>query len=115
MRIDISMLPALAAAFMLGFARIRAMVMLLPGWERSTSRSACGSGSRSHSTLILLPLQRSDYHVNMTTIAPMLVLLVHEIIIRRRARRYGARDTFRFGRGGLGDRAATRARFRHKR
>ena len=31
MRIDISFLPALAAAFMLVFARIGAMVMLLPG------------------------------------------------------------------------------------
>ena len=31
MRIDISLLPALAAAFMLVFARIGAMVMLLPG------------------------------------------------------------------------------------
>ena len=32
MRIDISLLPALAAAFMLVFARIGAMVMLLPGF-----------------------------------------------------------------------------------
>src|SRR5262245_7285088 len=31
MRIDISFLPAYAAAFMLAFARVSAMVMLLPG------------------------------------------------------------------------------------
>ena len=31
MRIDISFLPALAAAFMLTFGRVGAMVMLLPG------------------------------------------------------------------------------------
>ena len=31
MRIDVSLLPALAATFMLVFARIGAMVMLLPG------------------------------------------------------------------------------------
>jgi len=31
MRIDISFLPALAAAFLLVFARIGAMLMLLPG------------------------------------------------------------------------------------
>src|ERR1700745_4217342 len=31
MRIDVSFLPALAAAFMLTFARIAAMVMLMPG------------------------------------------------------------------------------------
>jgi flagellar biosynthesis protein FliR len=35
MRIDISLLPALAAAFMLVFARIGAMVMLLPGLGES--------------------------------------------------------------------------------
>ena len=32
MRVDISFLPALAAAFMLAFARIGTMVMLLPGF-----------------------------------------------------------------------------------
>ena len=32
MRVDISLLPALAATFMLVFARIGAMVMLLPGF-----------------------------------------------------------------------------------
>jgi len=31
MRVDISFLPALAAAFLLTFARVGAMVMLLPG------------------------------------------------------------------------------------
>jgi len=32
MRVDISLLPALAATFMLVFARVGAMVMLLPGF-----------------------------------------------------------------------------------
>src|SRR6185437_7686435 len=31
MRLDVSLLPALAAAFMLVFARVGAMVMLMPG------------------------------------------------------------------------------------
>jgi flagellar biosynthetic protein FliR len=35
MRIDISLLPVLAAAFMLVFARIGAMVMLLPALGES--------------------------------------------------------------------------------
>ena len=35
MRIDVSLLPALAAAFMLAFARVGAMVMLLPGLGES--------------------------------------------------------------------------------
>ena len=33
MRIDISFLPALATAFMLTFARVGAMVMLLPDFK----------------------------------------------------------------------------------
>ena len=35
MRVDISLLPALAATFMLVFARVGAMVMLLPGLGES--------------------------------------------------------------------------------
>jgi flagellar biosynthetic protein FliR len=44
MRVDISLLPALAATFMLVFARIGAMVMLLPGFgetRASSLRSRC--------------------------------------------------------------------------
>jgi flagellar biosynthetic protein FliR len=81
MRIDISMLPALAAAFMLIFARIGAMVMLLPGLGEVNIPVRLRLGIALALTLILLPLHRADYHVSMTTMAPMLVLLIHEIII----------------------------------
>ncbi|HJS62976.1 MAG TPA: flagellar biosynthetic protein FliR, partial [Pseudolabrys sp.] len=39
MRIDISFLPALAAAFLLAFARVGTMVMLLPGVGEQTMPS----------------------------------------------------------------------------
>src|SRR6266850_800643 len=55
MRIDVSLLPALAAAFMLAFARIGAMVML--------------------------SLHRAAYHIDMQSITPLLVLMLHEIVI----------------------------------
>ena len=42
MRIDISFLPALAAAFLLVFARVGTMVMLLPGLGDMTCRRGCG-------------------------------------------------------------------------
>ena len=32
-------------------------------------------------TLILLPLHRADYHVDLHSLAPLLLLLVHEIVI----------------------------------
>jgi flagellar biosynthetic protein FliR len=81
MRIDISLLPALAATFMLVFARIGAMVMLLPGFGETNIPVRVRLGIALALTLIILPLHRNDYHVSMTSIAPLLVLMVHEIII----------------------------------
>ncbi|MBN9600078.1 MAG: flagellar type III secretion system protein FliR [Afipia sp.] len=81
MRIDISLLPALAATFMLVFARIGAMVMLLPGFGEASVPVRVRLGIALLLTLILLPLHRSAYHIDMTSMAPLLVMLVHEIII----------------------------------
>jgi flagellar biosynthetic protein FliR len=81
MRIDISLLPALAATFMLVFARIGAMVMLLPGFGEANIPVRVRLGIALALTLIILPLHRNDYHVSMTSIAPLLVLMIHEIII----------------------------------
>ncbi len=48
MQIDVSFLPVFAAAFLLSFARIGTMVMLLPGLgELTRARRGCGSPSRS--------------------------------------------------------------------
>ncbi|CAN5198540.1 flagellar biosynthetic protein FliR [soil metagenome] len=81
MRVDISLLPALAATFMLVFARIGAMVMLLPGFGEANIPVRVRLGIALALTLIILPLHRNDYHVSMTSIAPLLVLMIHEIII----------------------------------
>lgn len=81
MRIDISLLPALAAAFILVFARIGAMVMLLPGFGETNIPVRVRLAIALALTLIILPLHRADYHVSMTSMAPMLVLMVQEIII----------------------------------
>ena len=81
MRVDISLLPALAAAFMLVFARIGAMVMLLPGFGEANIPVRVRLAIALALTLILLPLHRNAYQVSMTSIAPLLVLMVHEIII----------------------------------
>jgi flagellar biosynthetic protein FliR len=81
MRIDISFLPALAATFMLVFARIGAMVMLLPGFGEVNIPVRIRLGIALMLTLILLPLHRAAYHVDLNAMAPLLVLMVHEIII----------------------------------
>ena len=61
MRIDISLLPALAAAFMLVFARIGAMVMLLPGLGESTIPVRIKLAIALMLTLVILPLHRAAY------------------------------------------------------
>jgi flagellar biosynthesis protein FliR len=81
MHVDISLLPALAAAFMLAFARIGAMVMLLPGLGESNIPVRIKLAIALLLTLIILPLHRTAYHVDTDSIFPLLVLMVHEIII----------------------------------
>jgi flagellar biosynthetic protein FliR len=81
MRIDISLLPALAAAFMLVFARIGAMVMLLPGLGETNIPVRIKLAIALLLTLVILPLHRAAYHIDMQSIAPLMVLMVHEIVI----------------------------------
>src|SRR5258708_3684669 len=114
MRVDISLLPALAAAFMLVFARIGAMVMLLPGLGESSIPVRIKLGIALVLTLVILPLHRAAYQIDLQSLAPLLVLMVHEIVI---GIVLGA--TARGDAGGaagrrLGDRPAARPRLRHR-
>src|SRR3982075_4184650 len=81
MRIDVSLLPALAAAFMLAFARIGAMVMLLPGLGETNIPVRVKLGIALLLTLVILPLHRAAYHIDMQSLTPLLVLMLHEILI----------------------------------
>jgi flagellar biosynthetic protein FliR len=81
MRVDISFLPALAATFMLVFARIGAMMMLMPGFGESNIPVRIKLSIALLLTLIILPLHRSAYQVDMSSLAPLLVLMLHEIVI----------------------------------
>src|SRR6478609_2214861 len=81
MRLDVSLLPALAAAFMLAFARVGAMVMLLPGLGESNIPVRVKLSIALLLTLIILPLHRQAYHVDMTSMTALLVLMMHEIVI----------------------------------
>ena len=81
MRIDVSLLPALAAIFVLVFARVGAMVMLLPGFGESNIPARVKLSIALLLTLIILPLHRNAYHVDLSSISSLGVLMVHELII----------------------------------
>jgi flagellar biosynthetic protein FliR len=81
MRVDISFLPALAATFMLVFARIGAMVMLLPGFGETSIPTRVKLSIALLLTMIILPLHRQAYQVDLNSVAPLVVLMLHEIVI----------------------------------
>lgn len=81
MRIDISILPVLAATFMLVFARIGAMVMLLPGFGEMTIPVRVRLAIALLLTLVLLPLHRNAFTIDLTSVNAMAVLVVQEIVI----------------------------------
>lgn len=81
MRIDVSLLPALAATFMLVFARIGAMVMLMPGLGEVNIPTRVKLSIALALTLIILPLHRAAYTIDMQSIVPLLVMMLHEIVI----------------------------------
>jgi flagellar biosynthesis protein FliR len=81
MRIDISLLPALAAAFMLVFARVGAMVMLLPGLGETNIPVRIKLSIALLLTLIILPLHRADYRIDLGSMYALLVLMLYEILV----------------------------------
>jgi flagellar biosynthetic protein FliR len=81
MRIDVSLLPALAATFMLVFARVGAMVMLMPGFGETNIPVRIKLAIALLLTLIILPLHRAAYQIDLTSMSSLGVLMVHEIVI----------------------------------
>jgi len=80
-RIDISFLPALAAAFLLTFARVGTMVMLMPGVGESNLPARVRLAIALVLTAILLPLHQKAYTVDLNTLGPVIVMLFQELII----------------------------------
>ena len=81
MRIDISFLPAVATAFLLTFARVGAMVMLLPGVGELSVPSRVRLAIALVLTAILLPAHQKAYAVDLKTFGPVLVLLFQELTV----------------------------------
>jgi flagellar biosynthetic protein FliR len=81
MRVDVSFLPVLAAAFLLTFARVGTMVMLLPGVGELNLPSRVRLTIALVLTAILLPAHQKAYTVELTALAPVLTMLFQEIVI----------------------------------
>ena len=70
MQIDVSFLPAYAAAFMLMFARIGTMVMLLPGLGEMSVPARVRLTVALVLTAVLLPLHRAAYTIDLRALRP---------------------------------------------
>jgi flagellar biosynthetic protein FliR len=81
MQIDVSFLPALAATFMLVFARIGTMVMLLPGLGEMSVPSRFRLTIALVLAAVLLPLHRDAYQVDLRSFGPLLGLLGQEVFV----------------------------------
>lgn len=81
MQLDVSFLPALAATFMLVFARIGTMVMLLPGLGEMTMPVRVRLSIALALAAMFLPLHRAAYTIDLRDLGPVLLMFGHEMII----------------------------------
>src|SRR5262249_46153013 len=80
--INLSFLPVLAAVFMLMFARLGTMVMLMPGLGEQGIPVQIRLVIALVLTLLMLPLHRAAYTVDLSkSFAPVVGLLLQELMI----------------------------------
>jgi flagellar biosynthetic protein FliR len=81
MTFNISFLPAEAAVFLLMFARMGTLVMLMPGFGERNIPVRMRLTIAVLLTLVMFPLQRGAYQVDMSSFAPLLLLLFGELAV----------------------------------
>ena len=81
MQIDVSFLPALGAAFILVFARIGTMMMMLPGLGELSVPVQVRLVLAVVLTAVLLPLHRDAFQIDLRSFGPVLLMLGQEILI----------------------------------
>jgi flagellar biosynthetic protein FliR len=81
MKIDISFLPALAATFMLVFARIGTMLMMLPGLGELAVPVRVRLTIALVLTAVLLPLHRNAYALDLRSSGPVITMLAQELFV----------------------------------
>jgi len=81
MTVDVSFVPALAAAFLLTFARVGTMVMLLPGIGEQNMPMRVRLTMALVLTAVLLPAHQKAYTIDLSALGPLLLMAVQEILI----------------------------------
>jgi flagellar biosynthetic protein FliR len=81
MSIDVSFLPAYAAAFMLVFARIGTMVMLLPGLGELTVSPRVRLTVALVLAAVIMPLHRDAYQIDLRAFGPVLLMFGQEFLV----------------------------------
>jgi flagellar biosynthetic protein FliR len=81
MNINVSFVPILAAAFLLTFARVGTMIMMLPGVGELSVPSRVRLAIALVLTAILMPLHQQAYTVDLNALGPVIVMLFQELII----------------------------------
>jgi flagellar biosynthetic protein FliR len=81
MNIDVSFLPALAATFLLVFARVGTMIMMLPGLGELSVPPRLRLTMALVLAAILLPLHRSAYAIDLRSFGPVTLMLGQELLV----------------------------------
>ena len=81
MQVNVSFLPAYGAAFILMFARVGTMLMLLPGLGEMSVPVRIRLTIAVLLTLVLYPLHRPDYAIDLREPGPVLLALAQELLI----------------------------------
>src|SRR5436190_14542350 len=81
MRVDVTLLPALATAYFLIFARIGTMIMLLPGFGEMTVPVRVRLAVALLLTAVFLPLHRQAYAIDLRAYGPVLLMLGQELLV----------------------------------
>jgi flagellar biosynthetic protein FliR len=81
MQFDVSFLPGLAAAFLLVFARVGMMIMLLPGVGELSIPSRVRLTIALVLAAILLPMHRNAYAIDLQALGPVVTMLFQELLV----------------------------------
>jgi len=81
MQLNVSFLPAYGAAFILMFARIGTMIMLLPGLGEMSVPVRVRLTIALVLTFVLFPLHRAAYTIDVRVPGPVIIALAQELLI----------------------------------
>ena len=81
MQLDVSFLPAFGAAFILMFARLGTMIMLLPGLGERSVPVRVRLTIALVLTFVMFPLHRAGYTIDLRAPGPVIVALGQELLV----------------------------------